>query len=89
MAASSMVILNSSDTEIDGRLNPGEKLLWSGQPRQGLRLRRLDLPSILFSLLFLGLCSFWEFGVFAVKAPIIFKFVGALLRSAGPGKNVS
>jgi len=41
-------------------LDSDEKLLWSGQPKQGLRLQAGDFVMIPFSLMWGGFAIFWE-----------------------------
>jgi hypothetical protein len=45
-------------------LNPVEKMIWTGQPQQGLLFRSSDIFVIPFNLFFCGFVIFWE--IFAV-----------------------
>ena len=46
--------------EIERRLESGERLIWSGAPREGLALRRGDLFMVPFSLVWGAFAIFWE-----------------------------
>jgi hypothetical protein len=56
---------NPSDKFRD-ELNPGERIIWSGQPQQGLILRPSDTLMIPFSLMWGGFAIFWEFNVISM-----------------------
>ena len=51
-------------------LSPGEQVLWTGNPVQGMRLRPSDWVMIPFSLMWCGFVVFWNVGVWNDHAPL-------------------
>ena len=69
-------MVQSAEEALSSYLDPGERLLWSGQPRTGIRLRAQDAFLIPFSLLWCGFVVFWETSVFKTEAPLFFRLWG-------------
>jgi hypothetical protein len=51
-------------SSIESELNSGERLLWKGRPRGGIRFRGVDLFLIPFSLIWTGFVFFAAFAAF-------------------------
>ena len=66
----------SAELELSGCLEPGESLVWTGVPRQGLLLRAFDAFMIPFSLLWGAFAVFWEASVLDKGAPLFFVLGG-------------
>lgn len=75
---------SKSPTElITPELGTGERLLWAGQPRQGLFLRPSDWVQIPFSLCWGGFAFFWEWSLLHSKAPPEFGLFGVPFVAIG------
>lgn len=57
-------------------LEPGEQILWTGRPGQGLRLRRADAWAIPFSIMWAGFFVFWETSVIQSEEPLFMRLWG-------------
>jgi hypothetical protein len=62
--------------QINREIQPGETLLWSGLPRQGIFMRGSDAAQIPFSLAWCGFACFWEYTAINSNSPIFFKLWG-------------
>lgn len=68
---------------ISAELERGEKLIWSGQPRQGMYFTAQDFYLVPFSLLWGGFAIFWEVLVLMSNAPIVFPLFGSVFVLVG------
>jgi Bacterial PH domain len=68
---------------LERELSSGEKMLWSGQPQRGIRLRKQDAFMIPFSLVWGGFAIFWEATVIRSNGPAVMKIWGIPFVIAG------
>ena len=61
--------------ELKSHLDEGERLIWTGQPAQGIQFRRADLFLIPFSVLWAGFAFYWEYSVLQ-HGPALFMLWG-------------
>lgn len=64
------------DDALTKALEPGEKLIWQGIPKQGLQLGKRDIFLIPFSVLWAGFSFFWEGNAVSGHTPIFFQLWG-------------
>jgi hypothetical protein len=61
----------------------GEKIVWTGRPREGVLIGPMDAFLIPFSLVWGGFALFWNAQVWATDAPAAFKLFGLPFLIAG------
>lgn len=69
-------MFRDADSEIRNELLTHERLLWTGQPRQGVVLRGSDVFLIPFSILWGGFAIFWMVMAATMGAPWFFVLFG-------------
>lgn len=62
--------------ELKQHLDLGEILVWEGKPEQGIKLQKIDILMIPFSLMWGGFAFFWEYMALSASAPFFFKLWG-------------
>jgi len=68
---------------VDTSLQPGERVVWEGQPIPGLMFGPGDIVAVPFSLLWGGFALFWNVSVWSDGAPFFFKLFGLPFLLAG------
>lgn len=74
---------NTARRKIEKVLRPGERLLWSGAPRTGLRTESSDLFAIPFGIFFLGFSVFWIAGAASSGGSRVFPLFGLPFVAVG------
>jgi hypothetical protein len=64
-------------------VRPGEHVLWAGEPRKGLLLRRSDLWFVPFTSAWAGFAVFWTISATSGGAPPFFTIWGCLFIAIG------
>lgn len=69
-------MLTDPETVLGEQLFPGERLIWSGRPVDGLRLRAADWCLIPFSIFWTVFSLIWMGGAYFTGASILFRLFG-------------
>lgn len=69
-------IVQPAVSDFHDRLLPGERIVWTGRPAQGVMLSGRDGFMIPLSLMWGGFAVFWEYSVSQTNAPGLFKLWG-------------
>jgi hypothetical protein len=68
--------MRADDSEFRWPLLPGETVIWSGRPAQGVLFTGRDGLLIPFSLMWGGFAVLWEISVLRAGAPLLFRLWG-------------
>jgi len=68
---------------VSSELSAGEKLLWSGRPRTGIRLSKADVLLIPFSVMWCAGVVYWEKNALSSGAPDFFPLFGLMFVVVG------
>ncbi len=71
------------DSVFDTRLLPGEHILWSGAPAQGIMFTAQDWFLVPFSLVWCGFAVFWTITASRGNAPLFFDLWGLMFVAIG------
>ena len=71
------------DQTFNGRLLPGERIVWSGRPSAGIIFTGRDVMLIPFSVVWCGFAIFWEASASRSRAPGFFLLWGAMFVCIG------
>jgi hypothetical protein len=67
---------SSTQPEVAWPLLTGERLIWTGRPKQGLTVTAREIPEILFSLAWFGFTIYWEVKAVSHGAPWTMQLFG-------------
>ena len=66
-----------------GVARPGERILWIGEPRHGLFLRRSDVVVVPLTLVWTAFAVFWTISATSAGAPLFFTLWGCMFVAFG------
>lgn len=69
-------MLGNIREQLRREIGPKERLVWSGQPLPGVRFAASDAFLIPFSIMWGGFAFYWEYSVWHLGAPLIFRLWG-------------
>lgn len=64
-------------------LKEGEKILWTGSPKNGFFLRDADIILIPFAIILVGFATIIDYIIIAYRAPFAYQLFGIMLAGAG------
>jgi hypothetical protein len=70
------IIDRHKEDELEVYLEPGDRLVWYGIPKQGILFSKSDIFLVPFSLLWGGFAILWELLAISSDAPLIFMLWG-------------
>jgi hypothetical protein len=73
----------SPETELQAFIEPGERLLWCGIPRGGIRFRSQDIFLVPFSIAWCVFAVFWTYTATKSGAPAFFTLWGLMFVCFG------
>jgi Bacterial PH domain len=76
MAENLSILQQNVEYQVQNELAPGERFLWSGQPRGGIKFSASDTYRIPISLLFTGVSLSWEILAYVSGAGLMFALSG-------------
>lgn len=68
---------------IQPEMQTTERLMWSGRPPQGLRVRKQDIPAVIFGLAWAGFALFWTWSIWQEAAELLPAVMGGMMVLIG------
>src|SRR5947209_8518762 len=68
-------MVNEAEKIVRSQLSGSERLLWFGQPRQGIFFRLTDIFAIFFLLIWISLAAIWEIAAIQGNQPLFIQLM--------------